>query len=217
MMIDTGEIVAWYHEPRRRGEDRYKASHGQEHPMDDSDGADSATEERAGSGGSAAGPADGTAMSGRDRRMLTRVADYQWGPPAGEALFAGEDVTVTHTSSGRPRQVRGPAGRLVTYATDGRFTLGLAGGHRLQGELSDGAYRVVVGSESEPYVRDGRNTFAKFVSAADSAIRPGDEVLVTHERGDLLAVGRAEVSGEAMLEFETGMAVFVREGNDGDN
>ena len=37
-------------------------------------------------------------------------------------------------------------------------------------------------------------------------------MLVAHERGDLLAVGRAELSGAGIREFETGMAVFVREG-----
>jgi uncharacterized protein with predicted RNA binding PUA domain len=146
-----------------------------------------------------------------ERRMLRRVADYQWGRGAGVALFAG-DLEVTHTSSGRPRQVRSTDGRLVTYATDGRFTLGVAGGRRLQAALDSPAYRVVVGSESEPYVREGRNAFAKFVTEADPAIRPGDEVLVVHERGDLLAVGRAELDGEGVGDFETGVAVTVREG-----
>jgi len=156
-------------------------------------------------------------MDERDRSMLTRVADYQWGAGAGGALFDAGDLDVTHTSSGRPRQVKSDAGRLVTYATDGRFTLGLAGGKRLNDALSDGRYRVVVGDESEPFVREGRNAFAKFVSDADPAIRPGDEVLLTHERGDVLAVGRAELSGQGMLDFETGVAVFVRDGAEADD
>jgi len=151
-------------------------------------------------------------MDESDRAMLTRVADYQWGQGAGTALFDDGDPEVTHTSSGRPRQVIGENGRLVTYATDGRFTLGVDGGRRLSEGLSDGRYQVVVGDESEPFVREGRNAFAKFVTEADPAIRPGDEVVLTHERGDALAVGRAELSGEGMLDFETGVAVFVRDG-----
>jgi uncharacterized protein with predicted RNA binding PUA domain len=151
-------------------------------------------------------------MDESDRAMLTRVADYQWGQGAGTALFGDGDPEVTHTSSGRPRQVIGENGRLVTYATDGRFTLGVDGGKRLSEGLSDGRYQVVVGDESEPFVREGRNAFAKFVTEADPAIRPGDEVVLTHERGDALAVGRAELSGEGMLGFETGVAVFVRDG-----
>jgi uncharacterized protein with predicted RNA binding PUA domain len=149
------------------------------------------------------------------RRMLERAADYQWGSGAGRALFGG-DLEVTRTSSGRPRQVLADEGRVVTYATDGRFTLGLAGGHRLQAAFDPPAYRVVVGDESEPYVRDERNVFAKFVQSADPGIRPGDEVLVEHADGDLLAVGRAELAGEGMLDFESGMAVFVREGAGGE-
>jgi len=152
-------------------------------------------------------------MDGGERRLLRRVADYQFGAGAGAALFpADEDPTVHRTSSGRPRQVVVEAGRLVTYAVDGRFTLGLAGGRRLAAGLPDPRHRVVLGDESEPYVREGRNAFAKFVRAADAGVRPGDEVLVVHESGALLGVGRAELSGEGMLDFETGMAVFVREG-----
>jgi uncharacterized protein with predicted RNA binding PUA domain len=153
-------------------------------------------------------------MDDGDRQMLRRVAAYQWGEDAA-GLFDVDDLEVTHTSSGRPRQVLSPAGRLATYGTDGRFTLGIAGGRRLDDLLDQRDYRVVVGSESEPFVRDGRNAFAKFVDEADPQIRPGDEVLVVHEAGAVLAVGRAELGGEGMCDFESGMAVKVREGAKG--
>lgn len=152
-------------------------------------------------------------MDASDHRLLTRVGTYQFGPAAGSALFSDPDeLAVTHSTSGRPRQVHAPEGRLVSYGTDGRFTLGVAGGRRLQDALSFPAYRVVVGDDSEPFVRDGRNAFAKFVGDVDPEVRPGDEVLVVHEDGDLLAVGRAELSASAMRDFDTGMAVFVRHG-----
>ena len=151
-------------------------------------------------------------MNESDRQFLQRIADYQFGRGVGTTLFpAGEDLTVTRTSSGRPRQVRAEEGRLATYGTDGRFTLGTSGGKRLQSVASETPYRVVVGDESEPFVREGRNVFAKFVDVADETIRPRDEVVVEHEDGRLLAVGRAELSGAGMLDFETGMAVYVRD------
>jgi len=144
---------------------------------------------------------------------LRHVADYQFGAGAGDGLFATPtELSVTRTSSGRPRQIHGPDGRIGTYEPDGRLRLGLAGGRRLQERLDPPAYRVVVGDESEPYVREGRNVFAKFVTSADEAIRPRDEVLVEHVDGSLLAVGRAELSGRGMLDFLTGMAVKVRDG-----
>ena len=146
----------------------------------------------------------------RELSALATVADYQFGTGAGAALFDGA-VEVRRTSSGRPQQVLVDGERVVSYGTDGRFTLGTAGGKRLQTTLEAPSHRVVVGDESEPFVRDGRNAFAKFVRRADDRIRPRDEVLVEHEDGSLLAVGRAELSGGGMLEFDSGMAVHVRD------
>jgi uncharacterized protein with predicted RNA binding PUA domain len=144
---------------------------------------------------------------------LRTVADYQFGRGAGAALFpADEGFEIERSTSGRPRQVKADGERLVTYTVEGRFTLGVAGGRRLLDALAHPANRVVVGDESEPFVRDGKNTFAKFVADVDPAVRPGDEVAVVHEDGHLLAVGRAELSADAMLDFQTGMAVKVREG-----
>jgi len=173
-------------------------------------------------------------MTSDDLDRLRTVADYQFGAGAGRALFA-PPVTVRHTSSGRPEQVLVAAEmgspdtgqtdgeRLVSYGVDGRFTLGAEGGLRLHSSLprSSPAYRVFVGDDSEPFVREGRNAFAKFVTNVDPDIRPGDEVLVVHEQAqereltdtdDLIAVGRAELPAGAMLAFDTGMAVKIREG-----
>jgi len=147
-----------------------------------------------------------------DIESLRTVAVYQFGRGAGEALFPRDgNLTVTRTSSGRLRQLHADDDRIGTYEQDGRLRLGVEGGRRLQSELDRSSYSVVVGDESEPFVRDGKNVFAKFVTSADGAIRPRDEVLVEHEDGRLLAVGRAELSGQGMLDFETGMAVQVRD------
>ena len=152
-------------------------------------------------------------MQTDERRMLRRVADYQFGSEAGDALFPDdEDLTVYRSTSGRPDQVVAESGRLVTYGVDGRFRLGTAGGRRLLAGLDAPRHRVVLGDESEPFVREGRNAFAKFVQSADDGIRPGDEVLVVHADGGLLGVGRAELAGQGMRDFDTGMAVFVRDG-----
>lgn len=145
-----------------------------------------------------------------DLGRLRVIADYQFGAGAGAALFA-DAVEIRRTKSGRPRQVVAEDGRLVSFGIDGRFTLGLAGGLRLRAALEPPACRVVIGDESEPFIREGRNAFAKFVRGVDTAIRPGDEVLVVCG-SDLLGVGRAELPAGAMLDFDTGMAVKVREG-----
>ncbi|WP_049923205.1 PUA domain-containing protein [Halopiger djelfimassiliensis] len=154
-------------------------------------------------------PADGHA----GLSDLRTIAEYQFGAGAGTALFPPEEsLTIKRTSSGRPQQIHAESGRIVSFGTDGRFTLGLEGGRRLEAALEHPAYRVVVDDESEPFVRDEKNVFAKFVLEVGSEVRPGDEVLVVHERGELIAVGTAALDAEAIRDFETGMAVTVREG-----
>ena len=151
-----------------------------------------------------------------DLATLRVIATYQFGPGAGDALFpSGDSPEIRKSASGRPTQVVAESGRLVTLGRDGRFTLGFAGGLRLADALDPPAYRVIVGEESEPFVRDGDNAFAKFVLDVDPAIRPGDEVLVVdrHE-GDLLGVGRAELSATGIADFGRGVAVSIREGRD---
>jgi len=153
-------------------------------------------------------------MDADERSALRTVADYQFGAGAGAALFPEADLVAARTSSGRPQQLFTAGGqsdgrRLVSYGTDGRFTLGLAGGRRLHESL--GRPTVAVGEESVPFVRDGKNAFARFVQGVDDDVRPGDEVLVVHD-GSLLAVGRAELPADAMRAFDTGVAVSVREG-----
>jgi len=152
------------------------------------------------------------AINADDLPDLRTVADYQFGAGAGDVLFPpGEPLSIERSRSGRPRQVIAEAGRIVSFTTDGRFTLGIEGGRRLHADRP-GGYRVTVTPESEPYVREGRNAFAKFVVAVDPQVRPDDEVRVTNEGGELLGVGRAALGAEGMRDFGTGMAVDVREG-----
>jgi uncharacterized protein with predicted RNA binding PUA domain len=145
---------------------------------------------------------------------LRTVAAYQFGAGAGRALFPeGEEFAVERSNTGRPQQIAREDGqRLVSVGLDGRLTLGPAGGQRLVDALDYPGARVVVGDDSEPFVRDGKNVFAKFVQAVDGDARAGDELAVVHEDGRLLAVGRAELDAESMLDFDTGMAVMVRAG-----
>ncbi len=145
---------------------------------------------------------------------LRTIADYQFGAGAGTALFPTEELTIRRSVNGRPQQVLSDSKRLVSYGIEGRFTLGLAGGKRLRTAFASPQVRVVVGAESEPYVREGKNAFAKFVSGVDVAVRPGDEVCIVGPEDRLLGVGRAELSAESMADFETGVAVKVREGAD---
>ncbi len=75
-------------------------------------------------------------------------------------------------------------------------------------------FKVQVNDESIPFVRKGRNVFAKHVIDASPDIRPKSEVIVVDRSNKLLAVGKSVLSGDEMLAFRIGVAVKVRRGID---
>lgn len=165
---------------------------------------------------------DDAPPSAEEVARLRRVANFQFGQGGAEALFgdvddatagAGPvgDLTVERTSSGRIEQLHDDGDRLAAIATNGRFVLSVRGARRIVDGLPAPRHRVAVGAESVEYVREGRNAFAKFVTDADPALRPGDETVVVHD-GAVLGVGRAELSPDGMADFDTGVAVSIRHG-----
>lgn len=71
---------------------------------------------------------------------------------------------------------------------------------------------VVVDSDAEPFVNEGRNVMHGFVLACDPWIRPGETVLIVNSEGKLLAIGRSQSTAGELASFNKGIAVKVREG-----
>jgi len=71
---------------------------------------------------------------------------------------------------------------------------------------------IRIQEEAVPFVAKGRSVFAKHVVDADVEIRPQEEVFVINGNGEVLAVGRALLTGEEMKAFKRGVAVRVRRG-----
>jgi uncharacterized protein with predicted RNA binding PUA domain len=145
-------------------------------------------------------------------RQVQVIADFQFGNGAGITLFP-DDCEFILSRTGRIRQVTLGGKRLATVrAQDGRLTLGIDGALRLIEALPPPAYRVVVLDEVAEFIGQGKNTFARHVTAADPEIRAGDEVMVVTNNDGLLATGSAVLSGHEMLIFKYGVAVKVRQG-----
>ncbi len=72
-------------------------------------------------------------------------------------------------------------------------------------------YVVVVDKVAEPFVKDGRNVFAKFVVKSSGKIRSGDEVMVKTTENELIGCGTALMTPDEMMEFERGVAVNTRD------
>ena len=144
---------------------------------------------------------------------IRSVADYQFGRDAGKKLFPDDVRVVYSKNTGKIRHIHLGEELLATLRpTTGFFVLTLAGAKRLIREVKPLRCWVKVHDDAEPFVSKGRSAFAKHVTDADEEIRPNEEVIVINRKDEVLAVGRALLSGKEMKEFSRGMAVRVRRG-----
>ena len=140
------------------------------------------------------------------------TADFQFGRGAADALLRGKVSFVISKATGKVRNVIVDGEHVLSLrAEDGFFTLKAAGARRLQTAFSFPRLRVVADPDAIPFLREGKNLFAKFVKEADPAIRPGDELLVVSPEDELCAVARTVMNRREMLAFRRGVAAHVRE------
>lgn len=150
-------------------------------------------------------------------KRVRTIADYQFGKGTGEMLFP-ENVEFQFSTTGRVRTILLGRSRIATVrAQDGLLTLGVTGARKLHGTIRFPGHRVVVNSDSAPFVLKGKNAFARHVVAVDPDIRAGQEILVVDEKDNLLATGKAVLCAGEMLAFKKGMAVDTRSGVESDD
>ena len=103
--------------------------------------------------------------------------------------------------------------RLATLRpTNGLFSIAITGAKRIMNRMDFPRLWVRIQEEAAPFVAKGRSVFAKHVVDADAEIRPQEEVIVINGKDEVLAVGRALLTGEEMKAFKRGVAVRVRRG-----
>ena len=146
-------------------------------------------------------------------KRIRAVADYQFGKGVGLVLFP-ENVEVRYSkATGRIRYVYLDGVRLATLRpTDGFFSLSIDGAKRLSESGRSAKCFVTIKNSVSKFIAEGGDAFAIHVVKADDEIRPKDEVIVLGQRGKVLAVGRAVLSGDEMKVFKFGVAVKVRRG-----
>ncbi len=153
----------------------------------------------------------------KELRRIRAVADYQFGPGAGLALFP-DDVKILHSrNTGRIRHIHLGEALLANFRpNDGLFTLTIAAAKHLAEQVPDLAYTVTVSEDAAEFVSQGKNVFAKHVLRAGEKIRPGDEVIIIREKTDVIGVGKALLLSEEMKAFKIGVAVKTRRGAESD-
>lgn len=138
------------------------------------------------------------------------LADLQFGPGSGKALF-GDDVNIDISrKTGRIRTIRKGEKIVATMrAHDGYLALTMEGGEiirKFQGGIKN---RVKVTEESAKFNSMGKSVFYQFILECDTGIVPYNDVLVVDPEDNLVAVGRALASGREMAQYRKGIAVTI--------
>ncbi|MCE5215282.1 MAG: tRNA guanosine(15) transglycosylase TgtA [Methanobacterium sp.] len=148
-----------------------------------------------------------------DHSKIKSIADYQYGPGSGKALFNGNIKIVKSKKTGKIRHIYDDDRLIATLrARDGVLVLGKEGARKLHTHIPYPKNRVVVNEEAEPFAREGKSIFAKFIINCDMNIRASEEVLVVNQNDELLAFGKSVLCAEEMMDFTIGQAVKTRKG-----
>lgn len=130
------------------------------------------------------------------------TADFMFGPGAGELL-------VPPTA-----RVGGKVYGSIVCRVDKEQTCMFSGANGSISLTLDGGKRMA--SLERYWVRfegsqiEGSSIFAIGIESADPSIRPGDEIMILSKAGEVIGVGRSEMSGPEMCDFTNGIAVKVR-------
>ena len=148
-----------------------------------------------------------------DLERVRMIADYQFQAGAGRALFDGQVRVVKSRKTGKIRHLYQGEDLIATLrASDGVLVLAALGARRLHQYLPYPLNRVVVNEEAEPFAREGKSIFAKFVIDCDIDIHAQEEVLIVNSEDELLAFGKSILNGREIIDFQTGQAVKTRKG-----
>lgn len=150
---------------------------------------------------------------------IRAVANIQFGRGCGKILFPEDELMVTRSKrTGKVKNIYYNGKLIATLRPkDGFLALSLEGAKRLASFLPGNRYKVFVKDEAVEFVKKGRNLFSKHVASCDQEIRPGEEVIVMDNRGNVIAVGKAILNGKEMGRFMNGIAVKIRSGIDEKN
>jgi 7-cyano-7-deazaguanine tRNA-ribosyltransferase len=151
-------------------------------------------------------------VSMTERDMIRDITVYQFGAEAAP-LF--ERAEISYGRTGKVRHLHENTSLLATLRPmDGLFVLTLEGAQKLHSLIPPPQRRVTADEEAQPFVKEGKDLFSKFVVSMDETLRAYEEVLITDREDNLLGVGRLMLSPPEVQAFKRGVAVYCRRGAD---
>jgi len=145
-----------------------------------------------------------------DLDKVRAIMDYQFGEGAGELIPSRVRIKKSRKTK-RIRWVYEGKDLIASVRASDHFIIPkrkLA--EKIKEKFKAPRNRVVIHDDAIPFVSEKKSVFAKFVTAIDSELRPGDEVLVVDKDDNLIRTGTLVLSPAEVKDFDRGPAVRVR-------
>ncbi|MCF2139061.1 MAG: pseudouridine synthase [Candidatus Lokiarchaeota archaeon] len=94
----------------------------------------------------------------------------------------------------------------------GTFSLGFGAANLILHHTSMPTLRVVVLTEVQDFIKDGKSVFSQHVVDVDPSLHIGDEVIIVNETDELLAIGKLFYPPIYIRQRVKGSCVKVRKG-----
>lgn len=144
--------------------------------------------------------------------IVRMVADYQFGYGVGFKLFPEDTIVQVSKRTGRPRYILLDGKLLATLrSNDGMLALTLEGAERLEKIVEWPRFRIVIREKYVPELLKMKVVRVSWVAEVDELLNPNEEVLVYKMDRKLIAVGKAQISGQTITSSRKGTAVKIRD------
>ena len=146
-------------------------------------------------------------------KKIHSILRFQFETKVFESLITAENIKIEFSrNTGNMKYIYLNKERLLSYKpTTGMFTLSASGAKFLHSHSNTPTHRVIILSEVEEFIRQGKSVFSHHVIKIDENLRIGSEVLVVNEEDDLVAFGKLSVP-PSYAGLSIGQAVAVRKG-----
>lgn len=94
----------------------------------------------------------------------------------------------------------------------GMFSLNFKAAEYILKKTNKPKMRVVVQSDIQDFIKDGKSVFSQHVISVDPALHIGDEVVIVNEEDQLLAIGKMSYPPSYINQKVKGSCIKVRRG-----
>jgi uncharacterized protein with predicted RNA binding PUA domain len=147
-----------------------------------------------------------------DRLQLEASFEYFYGEGVARHLPWSRITCVRSRKSQRMKKAMIDDRLLATVREEGSIAYTLECARYLMKSAVFRESCIVVNDDAAQFVVKGKSLFSKHVLSVGANVKPGLEVCLLNQKGELLAVGKAILPKGYMGRIQSGAAVRVREG-----